>query len=124
MSALPQLYGGAVGDDLGGPLHHGGRAVTDVYDGVRAQGVGLVHHALGGDLTGLDEHLRVAGDLAAYQGLHPRHEVLAEVLGLDDRALYDAKGLDLFPGYVVNIEQQHLLLLLESLSILFSGLSR
>ena len=96
-------HGGAVGGDLRRPLHDGGGGVADADDRVRPHGLRVVHHALGGDLPGLGEHLGVALDFAAHQGLHARHKVLAEVLGLDHAALGDAQGLDFLAGNILNI---------------------
>ena len=111
----PEVYMNAVGDDLGGALHDGRRAVANVDNSVSAQSLGLIHHALDRDLTGLVEHLSVAGDLAAHQGFHASHEVLAKILGLDHGALYNTKHLEFLSGNVINIYQQHLILLLRFL---------
>lgn len=43
-------------------------------------GIGLIHHLLGSDLTGLHQRFGIAGDLTANQGLHTCHEVLAKDL--------------------------------------------
>lgn len=55
---LLNFHSGAIGDDLGGPLHHSGRGVADIHHGVSPQGVGFSHHPLGGQGPGLRSSFR------------------------------------------------------------------
>ena len=97
-------HGGAVGGDLRRPLHDGGGGVADADDRVRPHGLRVVHHALGGDLPGLGEHLGVALDFAAHQGLEPLGNIPADVFGLNGAALDQAQHFQLLAGNVISID--------------------
>ena len=92
---------GTVSNHLCGTLHHSGRTKPDVDHRIGAHRLRLVHHTLGCDLTGFDEHLGISGDLTADQCFHTGHKVLSQILGLYHRSLYNSQSFNLFANMTV-----------------------